>query len=103
MLVWALDRLVSESVNEVFDHIRKLSRYGVYFVSYTEEHFRTDGPAGEFLIPDRCLDRAARANSDFRAHQSRPRKGACGGKAPGETPQSVPLQGSTQTRGRGGR
>jgi DNA invertase Pin-like site-specific DNA recombinase len=51
VLVWALDRLMNESVYEVFEHIRKLARCGVHLVSYTEEHFRTDGQAGAFLIP----------------------------------------------------
>jgi hypothetical protein len=38
-------------MEEVFENIRKLLRSGVNFVSYTEDHFRTDGPAGAFLIP----------------------------------------------------
>ena len=51
VLVWALDRIMSESVYEVFEHIRKLRRCGIQFVSYTEEHFRSGGPAGALMIP----------------------------------------------------
>ena len=49
-LVWALDRLTRECVAETFEHIRRLTAHGVQFVSFTEEHFRTTGPAGELLI-----------------------------------------------------
>lgn len=46
-LVWALDRLTREGVSETFEHI---TAHGVQFVSFTEEHFRTTGPAGELMI-----------------------------------------------------
>jgi hypothetical protein len=38
--VWALDRFTREGVLETFEHIRKLTTYGVGFESYTEAHFR---------------------------------------------------------------
>jgi len=49
-LVWALDRLTREGVSETFEHIKRLTAHGVQFVSFTEEHFRTTGPAGELMI-----------------------------------------------------
>ena len=51
VLVWALDRFIGESVAEVFVNIQKLLRYDVRVVSYTEPHFRTNGPAGALMIP----------------------------------------------------
>lgn len=50
LVVWALDRLSREGVPGTFDHIRNLTRYGAEFVSFTEAHFRTTGPAGELMI-----------------------------------------------------
>jgi DNA invertase Pin-like site-specific DNA recombinase len=50
VLVWALDRLTREGVAETFEYIKRLTRHGVQFVSFTEEHFRTTGPAGELMI-----------------------------------------------------
>jgi DNA invertase Pin-like site-specific DNA recombinase len=50
LLVWALDRLTREGVPETFDYIKRLASHGVQFVSFTEEHFRTTGPAGELMI-----------------------------------------------------
>lgn len=50
LVVWALDRLSREGVPETFDHIRRLSSHGVLFVSFTEAHFRSTGPAGELMI-----------------------------------------------------
>lgn len=50
VLVWALDRFTREGVYQTFDHIQKLTAYGVQFESYTEPHFRTTGPAGELMI-----------------------------------------------------
>ena len=50
ILVWALDRLTREGVAETFEYIRRLNSHGVQFVSFTEEHFRTTGPAGELMI-----------------------------------------------------
>lgn len=50
VLVWALDRLTREGVAETFEYIKRLTSYGVQFVSFKEEHFRTTGPAGELMI-----------------------------------------------------
>jgi DNA invertase Pin-like site-specific DNA recombinase len=50
LLVWALDRLTREGVAETFTYIRRLLAEQVQFVSYTEAHFRTTGPAGELMI-----------------------------------------------------
>jgi len=49
-VVWALDRFTREGVLETFEHIRRLTNYGVAFESYTEPHFRTTGPAGELML-----------------------------------------------------
>ncbi len=48
--VFALDRLTRRGIAETFSLIRRLQDMGVQFVSQTEEHFRTTGPAGELLI-----------------------------------------------------
>lgn len=50
VLVWALDRFTREGVADTFTYIKKLLEHGVQFISYTEEHFRTTGPAGELMI-----------------------------------------------------
>jgi DNA invertase Pin-like site-specific DNA recombinase len=50
VVVWALDRLTREGVAETFQYIKRLTSHGVQFVSLTEEHFRTTGPAGELMI-----------------------------------------------------
>ena len=50
LLVWALDRLTREGVAETFTYIKRLLAERVQFVSYTEAHFRTTGPAGELMI-----------------------------------------------------
>lgn len=50
VLVWALDRFTREGVAETFQHIKRLTSHSVQFVSYTEEHFRTTGAAGELMI-----------------------------------------------------
>jgi len=50
LLVWVLDHLTREGVAETFVYIKRLSSHGVQFVSFTEEHFRTTGPAGELMI-----------------------------------------------------
>lgn len=50
VVVWALDRFSREGVGETFDHIRRLGSNGVQFVSFSEAHFRTTGPAGELMI-----------------------------------------------------
>jgi DNA invertase Pin-like site-specific DNA recombinase len=50
LVVFRLDRLTREGPGRAFELIRKLSDAGVDFVSVTEPHFRTNGPAGELLI-----------------------------------------------------
>jgi DNA invertase Pin-like site-specific DNA recombinase len=50
VLVWALDRLSREGVLETFEHVRRLTNYGIAFESYTEQHFRTTGSAGELML-----------------------------------------------------
>src|SRR5215470_10587425 len=50
VLVWALDRFTREGVAETFEYIKRLTLHGVQFVSFTEEHFRTTGPAGKLMI-----------------------------------------------------
>ena len=50
VLVWALDRFVIDNVAATFENIQKLLRYGVQFFSFTEEYFRTTGPAGDRMI-----------------------------------------------------
>jgi DNA invertase Pin-like site-specific DNA recombinase len=49
LVVWSLDRLTREGVAETFMYIKRLADHGK-FVSFTEEHFRTTGPAGELMI-----------------------------------------------------
>jgi DNA invertase Pin-like site-specific DNA recombinase len=50
VLVWSLDRFTREGVLETFEHVRRLTTCGVQFESYTEQHFRTTGPAGELML-----------------------------------------------------
>jgi DNA invertase Pin-like site-specific DNA recombinase len=50
VITWALDRLSREGVAQTFEHIKTLLGYGVQYISYTEAHFRTTGPAGELMI-----------------------------------------------------
>jgi DNA invertase Pin-like site-specific DNA recombinase len=50
IITWALDRLSREGVAQTFEHIKTLLGYGVQYISYTEPHFRTTGPAGELMI-----------------------------------------------------
>jgi len=50
VVTWALDRLSREGVAQTFEHIRTLLSYGVQYISYSEAHFRTTGPAGELMI-----------------------------------------------------
>jgi|ERR1700693_429214 len=50
VLVWALDRFTREGILETFEHVRRLTTCGVAFESYTEQHFRTTGPAGEIML-----------------------------------------------------
>ena len=50
VVTWALDRLSREGVAQTFEHIKSLLGHGVAYVSFTEPHFRTTGPAGELMI-----------------------------------------------------
>ena len=50
VLVFALDRITREGVLKAFETIHELARHGVEFVSVTEPHFTTSGPAGELFI-----------------------------------------------------
>jgi DNA invertase Pin-like site-specific DNA recombinase len=50
LLTWALDRLSREGVSRTFEHIKQLRSFGIEYVSFTESHFRTTGPAGELMI-----------------------------------------------------
>jgi DNA invertase Pin-like site-specific DNA recombinase len=50
VVTWALDRLSREGVAQTFEHIKTLLGYGVQFISFTEPHFRTTGPAGELMV-----------------------------------------------------
>jgi DNA invertase Pin-like site-specific DNA recombinase len=50
VLVWSLDRFTREGVAETFIHIKKLLEHDVQFESFTEEHFRTTGAAGELML-----------------------------------------------------
>lgn len=49
-LCWALDRWTREGIEETFAYIRRLKENGVDFISYTEPHFNTMGPAGELML-----------------------------------------------------
>jgi DNA invertase Pin-like site-specific DNA recombinase len=49
LVTWALDRLSREGVAKTFEHIKRLRGYGVEYISFTEPHFRTTGPAGEMI------------------------------------------------------
>ena len=50
VLVWALDRLTREGIEQTFAYVRQLTDNGVDFISYTEPHFRTTGPAGTLML-----------------------------------------------------
>jgi DNA invertase Pin-like site-specific DNA recombinase len=49
VLCWALDRFTREGIEQTFEYVRQLKAEGVDFISYTEAHFRTTGPAGELM------------------------------------------------------
>jgi DNA invertase Pin-like site-specific DNA recombinase len=51
LLVWALDRCIGQSVAETFANVKKLLRYGVHSIGFTEPYFCTGGPAGAMIIP----------------------------------------------------
>lgn len=50
VLVWALDRFTREGIEATFGYVRQLKDGGVDFISYTEPHFRTTGPAGTLML-----------------------------------------------------
>jgi DNA invertase Pin-like site-specific DNA recombinase len=50
VLVWALDRFTREGIEQTFAYVRQLTDHGVDFISYTEAHFRTTGPAGTLML-----------------------------------------------------
>lgn len=50
VVVWALDRFTREGIGKTFGYLDTLTENGVAFISFTEEHFRTNGPVGELLI-----------------------------------------------------
>jgi DNA invertase Pin-like site-specific DNA recombinase len=50
VLVWALDRFTREGIEQTFAYVRQLTDNGVNFISYTEAHFRTTGPAGTLML-----------------------------------------------------
>jgi DNA invertase Pin-like site-specific DNA recombinase len=50
VLVWALDRWTREGIEQTFAYIRQLKDGGVDFVSFSEPHFRTTGPAGSLML-----------------------------------------------------
>jgi DNA invertase Pin-like site-specific DNA recombinase len=50
VVVWALDRFTREGIEQTFAYIRQLKDGGVDFISYSEPHFRTTGPAGSLML-----------------------------------------------------
>lgn len=50
VLVWALDRFTREGIEATFAYVRTLKDGGCDFISYTEPHFRTTGPAGSLML-----------------------------------------------------
>lgn len=50
VLCWALDRFTREGIEATFGYVRLLKTEGVDFISYSEPHFRTTGPAGELML-----------------------------------------------------
>jgi hypothetical protein len=65
LVTWALDRLSREGVAQTLDHIKTLRGYGVEYVSFSDPHFRTIGPAGELISPWRpgSLNRSTGASA----------------------------------------
>lgn len=49
-LVFDLSRLTRGGPSTAFEYIARMNRSGVTFCSMTEEHFRTNGPAGDLFI-----------------------------------------------------
>jgi DNA invertase Pin-like site-specific DNA recombinase len=101
VLVWALDRIMSESVDEVFEHIRKLRRCGIQFVSYTEEHFRSGGPAGALMI--QIPDWIAQQQSILISERTKVTlaMARAAGKPLGRPRKAVPLADAAADRGSG--
>jgi len=50
VLVWALDRFTREGIEATFAYLRTLTDGGCDFISYSEPHFRTDGPTGTLML-----------------------------------------------------
>lgn len=50
VIVFALDRLTREGVYKAFGYIQELKAAGVEFRSFSEPHFSTAGPTGEFFL-----------------------------------------------------
>jgi DNA invertase Pin-like site-specific DNA recombinase len=50
VLVWALDRFTREGIEQTFAYVRQLNDDGVDFISYSEPHLRTTGPAGKLML-----------------------------------------------------
>ena len=50
VLCWALDRFTREGIEATFAYVRQLKDGGVDFISYSEPHFRTTGPAGTLML-----------------------------------------------------
>lgn len=50
VVTWALDRFSREGILRTFKYLEDLKAAGVLFESFTEQHFRTTGPAGELML-----------------------------------------------------
>lgn len=50
IVCWSLDRFSREGIAATFMYLKRLKESDVQFYSYTEEYFRTTGPAADFLI-----------------------------------------------------
>jgi putative DNA-invertase from lambdoid prophage Rac len=50
VVVWALDRFTREGIEATFNYVRQLKDGGCDFISYSEPHFRTTGPAGTLML-----------------------------------------------------
>lgn len=50
VLVWALDRFTREGIEPALAYIRGFRDSGVQFISFSEPHFRTNGPTAELLL-----------------------------------------------------
>lgn len=72
ILCWSLDRFSREGIAATFQHLQRLAASGVKFYSYTEEYFRTTGPAGELLtaVIAWVADFERRRRRDHRSNRS---------------------------------